>query len=354
MVFQEGYFNDLLPQLPIQPNGHHKTAKNCHDKWESLKQEYYMVSTIAGGSGLAYSAEKGANVMTEVGQLVMDELIKTQPEAAQFQHKGFKFWDHINQFVPPNKYQTETPDQTQTMPTTQNVQCTMSGLEDKVQEFMTSFNNTSNRMVNRTLSTLDDTSKDQKLSNTCTLIYNLEKSLLADNFICLQMLFEENLSFITGYQHVATHLASLRMWWVKLRLKAAGYSVPEYAPELLPCTENSILYLHVTYSNKNALSMIMKDKPSIQWSSLKTSKVAFLLCQVQSIIFIKSIRIWYINIIRIMDVDNIMNAACGCRQSRLNHHAILRWKNKGAKMSFDDSEVVLNVILKHGVTKVKG
>ncbi|KAI6125198.1 hypothetical protein EV401DRAFT_1886078 [Pisolithus croceorrhizus] len=103
MVFQEGYFNNLLPQLPIQPNGHHKTAKNCHDKWESLKWEYYVASTIVGGLGLAYSVEKGANVMTEVGQLVMDELIKTQPEAAQFQHKGFKFWDHMNQFVPPDK-----------------------------------------------------------------------------------------------------------------------------------------------------------------------------------------------------------------------------------------------------------
>ncbi|KAI6104877.1 hypothetical protein EDD16DRAFT_1524557 [Pisolithus croceorrhizus] len=68
-----------------------------------LKWEYYVASTIAGGSGLAYSAEKGANVMTEVGQLVMDKLIETRPEAAQFQHKGFKFWDHMNQFVPPDK-----------------------------------------------------------------------------------------------------------------------------------------------------------------------------------------------------------------------------------------------------------
>ncbi|KAI6100040.1 hypothetical protein EV401DRAFT_2081184 [Pisolithus croceorrhizus] len=41
--------------------------------------------------------------MTEVGQLVMDKLIETRPEAAQFQHKGFKFWDHMNQFVPPDK-----------------------------------------------------------------------------------------------------------------------------------------------------------------------------------------------------------------------------------------------------------
>ncbi|KAI6095590.1 hypothetical protein F5141DRAFT_1221674 [Pisolithus sp. B1] len=337
MVFQEGYFNDLLPQLPIQPNGHHKTAKNCHDKWESLKQEYYAASTIAGGSGLAYSTEKGANVMTKVGQLVMNKLIETQPEAAQFQHKGFKFWDHMNQFVPPDKppfmppiqhypshqppfmqpctlhqlqstqaaaqftlmqYQTETPDQTQTTLTTQNVQHTvssqapvvtplpaqvppnmsqvpfripanpptvspssipvsppssamvsvdssinpsssvsshgrkhksnataeldtmsvatttspwkqwtqMSGLEDKVQEFMASFNNTSSRMVNQTLSTLDNTGKDQKLSNTCMLIYDLEKNLSADNLTHLQMLFEENPSFITGYQHVAAHL----------------------------------------------------------------------------------------------------------------------------------------------------
>ncbi|KAI6123209.1 hypothetical protein EDD16DRAFT_1518025 [Pisolithus croceorrhizus] len=79
MVFPEGHFNDLLPQLPIQPNGHRKTAKNCHDKWESLKREYYAASTIAGGSGLAYSAEKGANVVTEAGQLVMDELIEVRP-----------------------------------------------------------------------------------------------------------------------------------------------------------------------------------------------------------------------------------------------------------------------------------
>ncbi|KAI5990949.1 hypothetical protein EDD15DRAFT_2369324 [Pisolithus albus] len=103
MVFPEGFFNDLLPRLPIQPNGHRKTAKNCHDKWESLKREYYAASAIAGGSGLAYSAEKGANVVTAAGQLVMEDLIETRPEAAQFQRKGFKFWDRMQQFVPPDK-----------------------------------------------------------------------------------------------------------------------------------------------------------------------------------------------------------------------------------------------------------
>ncbi|KAI6024375.1 hypothetical protein EDC04DRAFT_2606473 [Pisolithus marmoratus] len=175
----------------------------------TLKQEYYVVSTIEGGLGLSYSAEKGANVMTNMGQLVTDELIETQPEATQFQHKGFKFWDCMNQFVPPDKTQ-------------------MSGLEDKVQEFMASFNDSSNRMVNQTLSTLDNTSKDRKLNDMCMLMYDLKKNLLADNLVHLQMLFEENASFITGYQCVATHSASLRMWWVKLRLEAAGFSVPEY------------------------------------------------------------------------------------------------------------------------------
>ncbi|KIK14213.1 hypothetical protein PISMIDRAFT_17465 [Pisolithus microcarpus 441] len=103
MAFQEGHFNDLLPHLLVQPNGHCKTAKNCHDKWESLKRDYYAASAVAGGSGLAYSAEKGANVVTEAGQLVMDELVETRPEAAQFQSKGFKYWERMHQFVPPDK-----------------------------------------------------------------------------------------------------------------------------------------------------------------------------------------------------------------------------------------------------------
>ncbi|KAI6013796.1 hypothetical protein BKA83DRAFT_4499822 [Pisolithus microcarpus] len=100
MAFQEGHFNDLLASLPIQPNGHHKTAKNCHNKWESLKREYYAASTIARGLGLAYSTERGTNVVTEAGQLMMDELIKTRPKAAQFQNKGFKYWDRMQWFVP--------------------------------------------------------------------------------------------------------------------------------------------------------------------------------------------------------------------------------------------------------------
>ncbi|KAI5982913.1 hypothetical protein EDD15DRAFT_2376979 [Pisolithus albus] len=79
MVFQEGHFNALLPLLPDQANGHRKTAKNCHDKWESLKREYYTASAMAGGSGLAYSAERGANIITEAGQLVMDDLVEVHP-----------------------------------------------------------------------------------------------------------------------------------------------------------------------------------------------------------------------------------------------------------------------------------
>ncbi|KAL4063288.1 hypothetical protein V8B97DRAFT_1843186, partial [Scleroderma yunnanense] len=120
MSFQEGHFNDLLPQLPVQPNGHHKTSKNCHDKWESmhlftlssyshhsyhtkLKWEYYAASTIASGLGPAYLAEKGANIVTEAGQLVMDDLVETQPDIGQFQSKGFKYLEHMQQFVPPSK-----------------------------------------------------------------------------------------------------------------------------------------------------------------------------------------------------------------------------------------------------------
>ncbi|KAI6098164.1 hypothetical protein F5141DRAFT_1066985 [Pisolithus sp. B1] len=309
-----------------------------------LKQEYYAASAIMGGLGLVYSAEKGANVVTEVGQLVMDELIETQPEAAQFQRKGFKFWDCMQQFVPPDKargtnahhagmftkasasvssrksmfsqptivppvqhhsshqlplaqphtqyqpwsmqssvqssfmqYQIKAPDQS-----TQNVRCAASsqtpfvmpahpqalsamfisshgkkhksdatgrldtasvvtttsswkqhtqtsGLEDAVQDFMTMFNESSNRTIDKTLATLDDTSQDQKLSEACMLIYDLEKNLLGDNLVQLQMLFEENPSCITGYQQAIAHSATHRMWWVKLRLEKAGYSCPEYA-----------------------------------------------------------------------------------------------------------------------------
>ncbi|KAI6008017.1 hypothetical protein EDC04DRAFT_2611122 [Pisolithus marmoratus] len=232
--------------------------------------------------------------MTNTGQLVIDELIKTWPEAAQFQHKGFIFWDHMSQFVPPDKtvrtfakllmnmswvlfrisvnppavspltipvsppssamisvdssishspsvsssgrkHKSNATAELDTMPVAATASSwkqwtQMSGLEDKVQEFMTSFNDLSNRMANQMLSALDDTntSKDQKPSNMCTLIYDLGKSLSADNLIHLQMLFEENLSFITGYQCVAAHLASLRMQWVKLRLEVGSCSVPEY------------------------------------------------------------------------------------------------------------------------------
>ncbi|KIO03686.1 hypothetical protein M404DRAFT_145416 [Pisolithus tinctorius Marx 270] len=75
MVFQLGHFNDLVSQLPVQANGCCKTAKNCHDKWESLKWDYYAALAVARGSGLTYSAAKGADVVTEVGQLVMDDVV---------------------------------------------------------------------------------------------------------------------------------------------------------------------------------------------------------------------------------------------------------------------------------------
>ncbi|KAI6104279.1 hypothetical protein F5141DRAFT_1216808 [Pisolithus sp. B1] len=103
MVFQEGHFNSLLPLLPEQANSHCKTAKNCYDKWESLKREYYTASAIAGGSGLAYSVEKGTNTVTEAGQLVMEELIETHLEAAQFCSKGLKYLEHMQRFVPTDK-----------------------------------------------------------------------------------------------------------------------------------------------------------------------------------------------------------------------------------------------------------
>ncbi|KAI6006909.1 hypothetical protein EDD15DRAFT_2190577 [Pisolithus albus] len=87
-----------------------------------LKQEYYAASAIAGGSGLAYSAEKCANVVTVAGQLVMEDLIETQPEAVQFQRKGFKFWDRMQQFVPPDKPPAQSHMQYQPPPTQSSVQ----------------------------------------------------------------------------------------------------------------------------------------------------------------------------------------------------------------------------------------
>ncbi|KAI6013684.1 hypothetical protein BKA83DRAFT_4130328 [Pisolithus microcarpus] len=68
-----------------------------------LKQEYYATSAIAGGSGLAYSVEKGTNIVTEAGQLIMDELVKAHPQAAQFCSKGFKYLECMQRFVPPDK-----------------------------------------------------------------------------------------------------------------------------------------------------------------------------------------------------------------------------------------------------------
>ncbi|KAI6118133.1 hypothetical protein F5141DRAFT_1061789 [Pisolithus sp. B1] len=63
-------------------------AKNCYD---NSNESTMPPQPLQGGSGLAYSVEKGANIITEAGQLGMDELIKTCPEAAQFHSKGFKF-----------------------------------------------------------------------------------------------------------------------------------------------------------------------------------------------------------------------------------------------------------------------
>ncbi|KAI6041017.1 hypothetical protein EDC04DRAFT_2602056 [Pisolithus marmoratus] len=62
-----------------------------------------QILAIVGGLGLAYSSEKGANVVTEAGQLVVDELLETCPEASQFQSKGFKYLEHMQQFVSPDK-----------------------------------------------------------------------------------------------------------------------------------------------------------------------------------------------------------------------------------------------------------
>ncbi|KAI6109411.1 hypothetical protein EDD16DRAFT_1522434 [Pisolithus croceorrhizus] len=67
-------------------------------KWQKIVMTSERVSNestmppqpLQGGSGLAYSVEKGANIITEAGQLGMDELIKTCPEAAQFRSKGFQ------------------------------------------------------------------------------------------------------------------------------------------------------------------------------------------------------------------------------------------------------------------------
>ncbi|KAI6039289.1 hypothetical protein EDC04DRAFT_2603277 [Pisolithus marmoratus] len=66
-------------------------------------EENQPKAAIAGGSGLAYSSEKGANVVTEAGQLVMDEHLETCPKAGQFQSKGFKCLECMQQFVPPDK-----------------------------------------------------------------------------------------------------------------------------------------------------------------------------------------------------------------------------------------------------------
>ncbi|KAL4065981.1 hypothetical protein J3A83DRAFT_4375256 [Scleroderma citrinum] len=80
----------------------------CNQGWDQLKQEYYAVSTIVSGLGLAYSVEKGADIVTEVGQLVIDDLVETQPDISQFQSKGFRYLECMQQFVPPSKPPTST------------------------------------------------------------------------------------------------------------------------------------------------------------------------------------------------------------------------------------------------------
>ncbi|KAI6040059.1 hypothetical protein EDC04DRAFT_2602799 [Pisolithus marmoratus] len=157
------YVEENQPKAAIQPNGHHKTAKNCHNKWE----------TIVGGSGLAYSSEKGANVVTEAGQLVMDELLE------------------VYIFQP---FHTLSLD----------------AIQEMVKDAMANFNQNSNETISRMLAVLGDASKDQKLNDVFVMMYELEKDLLEDNFCHLHMLFEENPSFITGYRDTATHSNSLR------------------------------------------------------------------------------------------------------------------------------------------------
>ncbi|KAL4078745.1 hypothetical protein V8B97DRAFT_1933149, partial [Scleroderma yunnanense] len=83
----------------ISPSEHLKLQAT----WSELKQEYYAVSTIVSGLGLAYSVEKGADIVTEVGQLVIDDLVETQPDISQFQSKGFRYLECMQQFVPPSK-----------------------------------------------------------------------------------------------------------------------------------------------------------------------------------------------------------------------------------------------------------
>ncbi|KIN94382.1 hypothetical protein M404DRAFT_35105 [Pisolithus tinctorius Marx 270] len=379
MVLREGHFNDLLLRLPVQPNGHRKTAKNCHDKWESLKREYYAASAVAGGSGQAYSAGKGADVVTEAGQLVMDDLVENRPDVAQFRNTGFKYLDRMQEFVPPDKargtnahhatgarppaqmsqvsaskppttikqpiispqpalawppvqyhpspapslaqltfvqYQPESLDQTQITQMRRNMEPTadtpatpaapliapsvfvptvspssipmsppssamvsttsvnpsssmssrgrkrksdatteleptsttsssvagssgsrkrrsqVATVADAMQEikgFMTNMQETSDTALSKALATLEPASKSRDLDEVCRMIYQLEKNLSLENQMRLQMIFEEHPTYIAGYRNAAAVSATRRMVWVKMRLEAVGFQVPEYA-----------------------------------------------------------------------------------------------------------------------------
>ncbi|KAI6117933.1 hypothetical protein F5141DRAFT_1061645 [Pisolithus sp. B1] len=209
MALQEGHFNGLLPLLPYQANGHHKMAKNCYDKWET--------STIAGGLGLAYSADKGANIITKAGQLIMDKLVETHPEAAQFQTKGFN-----------------PPDQSETVQIAQDMQpapflslpmpisfppclsqyhhqiLSSHGIKHKTNA--TAGLDTASTVTSSALMlTAIGTDMVEQLDEVLSLVYNLEKNLSEENLFCLQMLLKEKPSFIVGYKNAAAKSTMYRM-----------------------------------------------------------------------------------------------------------------------------------------------
>ncbi|KIN97224.1 hypothetical protein M404DRAFT_32563 [Pisolithus tinctorius Marx 270] len=402
MVFQVGHFNDLVSRLPVQANGYHKTAKSRYDKWESLKWDYYAALAVARGLGLTYSAARGADVVTEAGQLVMDDVIENRPDTAQYQNTGFKYFDRMRDLALPDKArgtnahhaagarppaqrsrastsmssdfpssivhpvilpqlasmqlptppsfpqpavqhqlpfthphmqyqlppvqpatqftfvqdQSGFPNQHQIMQTPWSVQpavnvqgtpvpqgisqalssvppvslpgpmvspssiptsppssamtsvstsinpsssllsrgkkcksdatagldttstaaslgsssgsrkrhLQMAGLEDAVQDLMSGVQDS----TSKTLTALNNP-KGQSLDEACVLMFELEKNLLEQNLVHLQMLFEEKSSYVAGYKNAATQSATYRMLWVKMRLEATGYEVPEYA-----------------------------------------------------------------------------------------------------------------------------
>ncbi|KIO03184.1 hypothetical protein M404DRAFT_27168 [Pisolithus tinctorius Marx 270] len=376
MVFQLGHFNNLVSQLPVQANGYHKTAKSCYDKWESLKWDYYAALAVARGLGLACSAARGADVITEAGQLMMDDVVENRPDTAQYRNTGFKYFDcmsqaststssdfpssivhpvilpqltsmqlptppsfpqpavqhqlpfthpHMQYQLPPvqpatqftfvqdqsgfpNQHQiTQTPWSVQPainiqgMPVPQGISqalssvppvslpgpmvsplsiptsppssamtsvstsinpssslsshgkkrksdatagldttstaasqgsssgsqkwcLQMAGLEDVVWDLMSGVQDS----TSKTLAALNN-SKGQSLNEACTLMFELEKNLSEQNLVHLQMLFEEKSSYVMGYKNAAAQSATYQMLWVKMRLEAAGYEVPEYA-----------------------------------------------------------------------------------------------------------------------------